>query len=327
MKKIITVISVFILPVLLFSLSSCNKLSGDTTPSATITPVPTSASNKLKDEGNINLSYTSRIGTAHVKIVSATLDTNTHDIKGPGNNGVPLVIVNYMFTNKDTVPRYFDFAVSTTAYQNGVQLQDGIPPGDHSTDSLDSVKPGASFQVTKAFQLANLTTSNVDIDCAPKMNSDKVIISKTFAIKTSSDNQAKSSATLKTVSNQSSNPQTLQGKGKVGDYKVNIVSASRSGEGNGRDSIAVTYQFTNNSKSPISFWQAINCYAFQNGVELIKGLFYEPHDPTQTNVKPGSTFEFIVVYVLRDNKTNVEVDCSAANSNDKTTVAKTFALR
>ncbi len=122
----------------------------------------------------------------------------------------------------------------------------------------------------------------------------------------------------------------VEGKGKLGDYEVEIKSF-RLGEDSGKNIIYITYGFTNNSKEAAAFMFAINDKAFQNGVQcessiILRDDTYKSGE-SMKEIQPGTTFEFEKAFDLNDTTSPVTIELTETFSfTSKEKVSKTFNL-
>ena len=116
----------------------------------------------------------------------------------------------------------------------------------------------------------------------------------------------------------------------IGDYTVEILSARKSTDYEGKDAIVIRYSFTNNSDDATSFMFATQSKAFQDGVELEMAVLmdddtYNSQDLTK-EIKTGASIEVEKAFVL-DSDSPVEAEVSELVSfDDEQKVEKTFDL-
>ena len=79
------------------------------------------------------------------------------------------------------------------------------------------------------------------------------------------------------------------------DYEVEIVKTSFE-EGIGSDYFYVRFKFTNNSNKEISFNEALELYALQDGVEVKQAYDYSYN--ADKKVEAGASYEFRVQYYV-----------------------------
>lgn len=112
-------------------------------------------------------------------------------------------------------------------------------------------------------------------------------------------------------------------EGTIGDYICTVKEAKLVKNWEGKDSVKITYYFTNNSSDSISFDIALRDELYQNGIGL-ESSFTDSDDDDfgfDVNIKSGVTKEVSKVYILRDKKTAIDVEISEliSFSNDKLT--------
>lgn len=103
-----------------------------------------------------------------------------------------------------------------------------------------------------------------------------------------------------------------QVKGKIGNYVCTIKSATLCKNWDGKDSVKITYEFTNNYTEAESFDIALSDYLYQDGIGL-ESTFISADDDDwgiDVKIKPGTTKEVSKVYVLRDTQTVIDVEIS-----------------
>ena len=98
----------------------------------------------------------------------------------------PTIIVKYRFTNvSDEEAASFMFALSDSAYQNGIQLDTAIIIDDKydydSNKQMKEIKMGATLEVEAAYVLED-TTSDVLIEVEEFFSFSNKVIKKTFKI-------------------------------------------------------------------------------------------------------------------------------------------------
>ena len=97
----------------------------------------------------------------------------------------------------------------------------------------------------------------------------------------------------------------------VGDYYVEIKSASLSTDYEGNPAIIITYSWTNNSEDTTSAMTSVSCSAFQDGVGLETAIILDDaYDAgsSMTEVRPGTTIDVQSAFVLLDETSVVEIE-------------------
>lgn len=110
--------------------------------------------------------------------------------------------------------------------------------------------------------------------------------------------------------------------GSIGDYVCTISSAETCKNWEGKDSVKITYSFTNNSSDAQSFDLALTDEVYQDGIGLESSFISSDDDwGVDVKIKPGTTKEVSKVYILRDHSTQLEVEISEwiSFSDDKLT--------
>lgn len=95
-----------------------------------------------------------------------------------------------------------------------------------------------------------------------------------------------------------------------GDFHVKYLKHEIIKDKSGQKCLAVYYEFTNNSKENKAFVYALSDKCFQNGVEVEK-TFFHINDETENagkEIKPGKTITVCSGFVLKDEKTDIELE-------------------
>ena len=100
--------------------------------------------------------------------------------------------------------------------------------------------------------------------------------------------------------------------GTIGDYACVVKKAKICKDWEGKDAVKITYSFTNNSKESASFDIALTDEVYQDGIQLESTFISSDEDDfgIDVKIKPGMTKEVAKVYVLRDKKTDLDVEIS-----------------
>lgn len=96
----------------------------------------------------------------------------------------------------------------------------------------------------------------------------------------------------------------------LGDFKCVVKGAKLCKDLTGKDAVLITYEFTNNSDSAVSFDVALDARAYQDGVGLETAILDEDTDYLDVDIKPGVTKEVKKAYNLRDTSTEIEIEVS-----------------
>ena len=118
----------------------------------------------------------------------------------------------------------------------------------------------------------------------------------------------------------------------VGDYSVEIKSARLTKDWEGKNTVVITYGFTNNGDNAISFSTAISDNAYQNGVGLEQAFILKDGDPYDDSnqykeIKKGATLDVEIPYVLNDSESDVEVEVEEWISFSDDKVSRTFSIK
>lgn len=95
----------------------------------------------------------------------------------------------------------------------------------------------------------------------------------------------------------------------VGDYGCVVKPAKITKNWEGKDTVLLTYEFTNNSSSPASFDVALIDRVYQDGIGLETTILSDDDtDYLDVQIKPGVSKEVKKAYILRDTSTDLEVE-------------------
>ena len=95
----------------------------------------------------------------------------------------------------------------------------------------------------------------------------------------------------------------------IGDYGCVVKSAKLTKNWEGKDTVLLTYEFTNNSSSPASFDVALTDHVYQDGIGLeTTFLSDDDTDYLDVQIKPGVSKDVRKAYILRDTSTDLEVE-------------------
>lgn len=102
-----------------------------------------------------------------------------------------------------------------------------------------------------------------------------------------------------------------QNQNTIGDYEFKVKKAELCKDYMGKDAVLLTYEFTNNSSSAISFDAALQDSVYQDGIGLETAILEDDTDwLVDVEIKPGITKEVKKAYVLRNNSSDVEIEVS-----------------
>ena len=106
-----------------------------------------------------------------------------------------------------------------------------------------------------------------------------------------------------------------QNAADLGDYYVEIKSATLAEDYEGNPALIVTYSWTNNSEDTTSPMVSVSCSAFQDGVGLESAIIMDSDvydsDAFMTDVRPGTTIDVQAAFVLGNTDSAVEVEVGA----------------
>lgn len=96
---------------------------------------------------------------------------------------------------------------------------------------------------------------------------------------------------------------------EIGDYKCVVKSAKLTKNWEGKDTVLLTYEFTNNSSNPASFDVALIDRVYQDGIGLeTTFLSNDDTDYLDVQIKPGVSKDVRKAYILRNTTTDLEVE-------------------
>lgn len=166
-----------------------------------------------------------------------------------------------------------------------------------------------------------------------------VIIIAVAALASSGNSDENSSSNGGTVSaseeNTNSNGGTVsvseeaKPEGTIGDYVCTVKSAKLCKNWEGKDSVKITYSFTNNNSEPHSFDIALEDNVYQDGIGLEQTFINGDDDDDfgiDVKIKQGVTKDVSKVYILRDKTTDLEVEIGEWISFDDTKIVTTVSL-
>lgn len=221
--------------------------------------------------------------------------------------GVPAIVISYTFANNSEENAAAMWSISDIAYQNGVQLDSAIIGDSSIVDSeaaMKEIQTGASLEIKKAYLLTS-DTAPVEFEASAAFSFEYAKLGKTFEI------AAGGTTVLSTAP-------TGEVSKDLGDYTVSIVSYKLSEDYEGKPAVIISFGFTNNGDSPANFMTAINCDAFQDGVELSSAIITGEDggngESQMRNIKPGAGVEVTVAYELSSETSPVSLEIGEAFS-------------
>ena len=151
---IIVIVAVFFVFWLIGTFSGDGSTDTPTNPASTAAPANNTQAAEVNSDNNI--------GNYKVDLKDSRVTSDPS-----GNN---ILIVTYTFTNNSEEAQAFSYAVTDTAFQNGVEL--GMVLTSYGIDGLSfdeklkEIKPGVSLDVQCAYEL-NDDTTDVQIELQP----------------------------------------------------------------------------------------------------------------------------------------------------------------
>ena len=169
------------------TLAACGSEEGTETPTnnaaagaAESTTEAANETEKVNDSANSNETDSAPVdegalGDYYVKILDASL--------GKDYEGKPAVIVRYEFTNNSEKDNSFMVAVSSQAFQDGVELSTAIlaDETEETDNSMKEVKTGATIVCQEAYELSN-DTSDILVECSELFALNDRKIAKSFSL-------------------------------------------------------------------------------------------------------------------------------------------------
>ena len=167
-KSLSTTLSiVFILVFALFGIaSSSSEDSGE------------AQNNNGEEQVQTNPTSDDTLGDYVVKIKSARM-TKTYD-------GKAAIVITYAFTNNNSEPQAFSYAIEDAVFQNGIGLNEAYFLTDNDNYSSDNqikeIKQGSTLNVDVAYEL-NDSTSDIEVELSEYFSLTDEKITKTFSLK------------------------------------------------------------------------------------------------------------------------------------------------
>ena len=117
-------------------------------------------------------------------------------------------------------------------------------------------------------------------------------------------------------------------EGEIGNYVCTVKEAKLCKDWESKDSVKITYSFTNNSSDSTSFDVALEDNVYQDGVGLESTWINDEEDDFgfDVKIKPGTTKDVIKVYKLRNKNTDLEVEIGEYLSFDDTKITTTVKI-
>lgn len=133
-----------------------------------------------------------------------------------------------------------------------------------------------------------------------------------------------------TTPSTSDNPSVVETKpttNEINGLMCEIVSAEVGGKNyEGKPTVVITYNYTNNSDDSQSFDFGFIDTVFQNGIECSPDYLYD-EDNAAKEIRPGTTIEVKKSYILNDTTTEVEVEIKGFITWDNSVITKTFFIQ
>jgi hypothetical protein len=112
----------------------------------------------------------------------------------------------------------------------------------------------------------------------------------------------------------------------IDDYECIIKTAELGSKTyDNKPTVVITYTFTNNSDEPAAFYTAFTDTVYQDGIECERSYNLDETNEDK-NIKPGSSIDVKLAYVLNDTTTNIDVEVGGFWSLDGNVITKSFQL-
>ncbi len=299
---------------MLVALTACGRTRGSTV-SEDFQPADTDTATVAPEEGQTigaieGTEVTSTVGA----LGDYAIEVDSYALT-QGIDGSPVIVVTYTLFNNAADPASALSALSPSAYQHGIQLDevyDGLEElGVNTNDWYDAILTGTSVQVSEAFALTS-ETAPVKFKAEAAWSGEQ--IEETIQI--SEDAEGTSAAAS-----------VGEITGDVGDYQVSLVDYDIVENSDGQTVLLVDVGFTNESSSATTIWTALSWYAYQNDLEL-SSTFIE--DDLITNqyryVEPGAGLDVGLAFLLLDETTAVDIEFSEFLGSSEETFTMTIEI-
>lgn len=144
----------------------------------------------------------------------------------------------------------------------------------------------------------------------------------------STNNNANTANSNVETHNGTSGTEEVSSAGALGDYYVEIKDAFLTQDYEHKPVIVIIYSWTNNSDETTANWTSVIEKAFQDGIELESAIMVddERYDSgsSMNDVRPGTTIDIQVAYVMTSETSKVEFEISELISFSDDIVYKEF---
>ena len=96
----------------------------------------------------------------------------------------------------------------------------------------------------------------------------------------------------------------------VADYEIKVNSIREGKNYEGKDSVIVNYDWTNNSDETTSAWLTISMTAFQDGQQIESTIISGSNDNGMKELRPKNTIKDIEQAFIVDSKSEIEIEFS-----------------
>lgn len=232
-------------------------------------------------------------------------------------SGSPAILVSFTFSNHSEENASAIFALSYTAYQNGVQLDSAIISDSsvyNSNDLMKELQPDASIDLKAAFVLLS-ETAPVEFEVSETFSMTGEQLGKNFDITDGGVTELSTAPVGEKVDT-------------IGDYAVSVVSQELTKDYEGKNAILIHLGYTNNSDRTDSFLSSLDVTAFQDGVELESAILTagDTGSSQLRKIKPGAGISVSVAYLLSSDTSPVELKIGELFSMNSDSVTYTVNI-
>lgn len=119
--------------------------------------------------------------------------------------------------------------------------------------------------------------------------------------------------------------------GAIDDYEVAVLDAVTTKDYEGKPAMVISFDFKNNSSSTASFFSAVSCIAYQDGVSLDSAVISDDtvcdSSASLKSLQPGAQLKVQEAYVLSNTTSPVTVEVKPLiDFSGKQKLTKTFTF-
>lgn len=216
-------------------------------------------------------------------------------------NGEDAILIHFSFTNNSEENQSAMFALTYTAFQNGIGLEEAIIADDSIHDPQDLMKdiqPGTTIDLTLAYLLSN-DSAPVEFFITDIVLLNDTKLGKTYEVSPDGVTELSVAPGVESAT-------------ELGDYAISLNSYEIVEDYEGNPTIVLNMGYTNNSDYASPFYAAIEVTVFQDGIELESAYFIDDSivDSTSSmlNVMPGAGHAVTEAFVLSNSTSPVEIE-------------------